>query len=560
MVISLPSLLRRGDAALRSFFGQNTALGQRSSSKASFAPIKMADEAVQDAYDSSDVVVKSEQEGAFVDVEDPSTGVPAPALYAESSDQQHDGQEGGQQDREDGREDESHESSHEAQDMHDSQPLEAQGEAQSESHDELAPSHINGETDEKDQEDTSDESKVGSGDTNGTATSEEKTLKFFVGGVYPQATELQIRSYFERFGKVKEVELKMDKVTGRNRGFAFVTMSDAAGRDAVFKGQHMIGGKRIEVRALHDDGHAALKRKIFVGGVNPSLSEDDVGKYFGKFGTVDKVSIIRDSATGKSRGFGFVVFASESSAKEVLKSRRHNLNEKDNCEVRAAESRASLPPRPRYYPAPSPRLPMGGHPMPGGPGYPHHSPSPYYAAPPPHRSPPTPAYYYGPPPPAVSAPPPYYPPAAAAPATAPSPYHHHHSPPPYAAPAPTPSPSVAATTHAAAPTAAVANPYYTTTATSPYDTSGVSTAGGVSSTTGAAAGTSRGGGYWGDDQSTSQAASAYYTTTAGRTNTASASQAAATTAATSAYSGYSPVRQTPYYGSVGRASVRRGPY
>lgn len=97
--------------------------------------------------------------------------------------------------------------------------------------------------------------------------------KFFVGGVYPQATELQIRSYFERFGKVKEVELKMDKVTGRNRGFAFVTMSDAAGRDAVFKGQHMIGGKRIEVRALHDDGHAALKRKIFVGGVNPSLSE-----------------------------------------------------------------------------------------------------------------------------------------------------------------------------------------------------------------------------------------------------------------------------------------------
>ncbi|OXB71564.1 UNVERIFIED_CONTAM: hypothetical protein H355_007800 [Colinus virginianus] len=159
---------------------------------------------------------------------------------------------------------------------------------------------------------------------------EEKVLKFFVGGVYPQATELQIRSYFERYGKVKGVELKMDRVTGRNRGFAFVTMADESAKEAVFRGQHVLGGKKIEVRALHDDGYEALKRKIFVGGVNPSLSEEEIGAYFGKFGTVEKVSIIRDATTGKSRGFGFVVFAEESSVKEVLKNRRHSLNEKDS--------------------------------------------------------------------------------------------------------------------------------------------------------------------------------------------------------------------------------------
>lgn len=141
----------------------------------------MAEEAVQDTYDSSDVVVKTEQEGAFVDVvEDPSTGIAASA-YAESSEQQHDGQDGGQHDlqdlREDGRDDEAHESSQDGHDMQDPQPLEAQAEAQSEGHNEdVAPAHVNGETDDKEQEEPSDENKAGSADTNGTATSEEKTL------------------------------------------------------------------------------------------------------------------------------------------------------------------------------------------------------------------------------------------------------------------------------------------------------------------------------------------------------------------------------------------------
>ncbi|CAI9149375.1 unnamed protein product, partial [Rangifer tarandus platyrhynchus] len=166
-------------------------------------------------------------------------------------------------------------------------------------------------------------------DRRNNCSSRDRT-KFFVGGVYPQATELQIRSYFERYGKVKGVELKMDRVTGRNRGFAFVTMADETAKDAVFRGQHVLGGKKIEVRALHDDGYEALKRKIFVGGVNPSLSEEEIGAYFGKFGTVEKVSIIRDATTGKSRGFGFVVFAEESAVKDVLKNRRHNLNDKDS--------------------------------------------------------------------------------------------------------------------------------------------------------------------------------------------------------------------------------------
>ncbi|PFH36688.1 RNA recognition motif-containing protein [Besnoitia besnoiti] len=415
----------------------------------------------------------------------------------------------------------------------------------------------------------------------------DKSLKFFVGGVNPQATELQIRSYFERFGKVKVVELKMDKMTGRNRGFCFVTMANDDAKDAIFNTQHVIGAKKVEVRALHDDGNVSLKKKIFVGGVNPSLGESDVEKYFSKFGTVDKVSIIRDSTTGKSRGFGFVVFATEESAKEVLKSRRHNLTEKDNCEVRAAESRASLPPpRSRYMPVSSPRAPGL---LPPGPRYPpahavthqppHHVPPPasYYAPPP--RSPP--AYYYGPPPPVA--------PAAVSPATASMAYYSSSLPaasasyaastaPYYSVP---PATGVAAHTAAAAvpaasvmhhhpqaagaapggATAVVAAPhpmsstgYYASPAAVPYDATGA---------TAAAATATAARGYW-DEEATAGAAAAtasagaaaYY----GARTTASPAAAVAAGAAPGYTSGYSPVRQSPYYGAVGRSNVRRSPY
>lgn len=45
---------------------------------------------------------------------------------------------------------------------------------------------------------------------------------------------------------------------------------------------------------------------MFVGGLDPSVTETDLFNYFKKFGTVTKVKIVQSH--GKSRGFGFVHF------------------------------------------------------------------------------------------------------------------------------------------------------------------------------------------------------------------------------------------------------------
>jgi RNA recognition motif-containing protein len=50
---------------------------------------------------------------------------------------------------------------------------------------------------------------------------------------------------------------------------------------------------------------SALKN-IFVGNLSFNTSEDELRKLFEAYGRVDRVSILTDRETGRSRGFGFV--------------------------------------------------------------------------------------------------------------------------------------------------------------------------------------------------------------------------------------------------------------
>jgi RNA recognition motif-containing protein len=47
-------------------------------------------------------------------------------------------------------------------------------------------------------------------------------------------------------------------------------------------------------------------KNIFVGNLSFNTSEDELRKIFEPYGTVDRVSILTDRETGRSRGFGFV--------------------------------------------------------------------------------------------------------------------------------------------------------------------------------------------------------------------------------------------------------------
>ena len=49
-------------------------------------------------------------------------------------------------------------------------------------------------------------------------------------------------------------------------------------------------------------------RKMFVGGLHPSLTTKSLIGYFSKFWKIEKRIIITDKNTVKSRGFDFIAF------------------------------------------------------------------------------------------------------------------------------------------------------------------------------------------------------------------------------------------------------------
>ena len=76
-------------------------------------------------------------------------------------------------------------------------------------------------------------------------------------------------------------------------------------------------------------------KNIFVGNLSFSSTEDAVRGMFEQYGAIDRVSIITDRDTGRSRGFAFVEMPNDAEAERAINAlngsdcggRRLNVNE-----------------------------------------------------------------------------------------------------------------------------------------------------------------------------------------------------------------------------------------
>jgi len=229
--------------------------------------------------------------------------------------------------------------------------------------------------------------------------------KLFLGGITWATDEDAIREYFGRFGEVTDAAVMRNKTTGVSRGFGFVTFRDAATADSVVAGIHTIDGRRVDIKPAVPQGNAPpplvntadgaidgrgpptlpnqplplpvggapkapgaeyggggrVSRKFFVGGLPSSLGDADFRAHFERFGPVSDAVVMVDRSTQRSRGFGFVTFVEESSARACAAT-RHELHGKfvdcKQAQPGPNEGGAQPPPLPSVPPAGGG---LGGH-------------------------------------------------------------------------------------------------------------------------------------------------------------------------------------------------------
>jgi cold-inducible RNA-binding protein len=61
-----------------------------------------------------------------------------------------------------------------------------------------------------------------------------------------------------------------------------------------------------------------MARKLYVGNLPYQTGEEDLQQLFATAGTVESVSIMRDMATGRARGFAFVEMATDEDAQNAI--------------------------------------------------------------------------------------------------------------------------------------------------------------------------------------------------------------------------------------------------
>jgi RNA recognition motif-containing protein len=80
-----------------------------------------------------------------------------------------------------------------------------------------------------------------------------------------------------------------------------------------------------------------MNRKLFVGNLSFSTEESTLQDLFAQAGPVDSVRVMRDQATGRSRGFGFVEMATEEAAQAAID--KFNETDLDGRRIAVNEAR-----------------------------------------------------------------------------------------------------------------------------------------------------------------------------------------------------------------------------
>ncbi|XP_073274013.1 29 kDa ribonucleoprotein A, chloroplastic [Primulina huaijiensis] len=187
-------------------------------------------------------------------------------------------------------------------------------------------------------------------------------LKLFVGNLPFDVDSAALAGLFQQAGNVEMVEVIYDRLSGRSRGFGFVTMSKIEEAEAAVQ---QFNGYELQGRELRvNSGPPPAKRenssfregprgrtssgdsnRVYVGNLSWGVDDLALETLFSERGKVKEARVVYDRDSGRSKGFGFVTLSSPDEVNNAIESLDGSDLNGRAIRVSAAESRDSRPRR-----------------------------------------------------------------------------------------------------------------------------------------------------------------------------------------------------------------------
>ncbi|XP_054166351.1 RNA-binding protein squid-like [Oppia nitens] len=169
---------------------------------------------------------------------------------------------------------------------------------------------------------------------NGFNKPNDKDRKLFIGGLSWDTEEKDLRDYFSKYGQVVDASIKYDAVSGNPRGFGFITFAFEGSIDEVLRvTSHVIRNKPVDPKRVNT---RPICKKIFVGGIDSNMGEEDIKLYFSQFGNVKGIELPFDRQRNRRREFCFILFDTEEAVDAAVKDPKQTIGNKE-CDIKKAK-------------------------------------------------------------------------------------------------------------------------------------------------------------------------------------------------------------------------------
>ncbi len=88
-----------------------------------------------------------------------------------------------------------------------------------------------------------------------------------------------------------------------------------------------------------DSKEEHLNKKLYVGGLSYSVTDDQLRAMFAGLGTVESAKVIKDRESDRSRGFGFVEMSTQAEAEKAIASLNGTQHEGRSLTVNLSKPR-----------------------------------------------------------------------------------------------------------------------------------------------------------------------------------------------------------------------------